>query len=334
MGYLKVRMKRHRWYPKMLKNQDPQAFSVGWRRYHSIPTFAIDDQCVRLKMLKYVPDHMHCIAIFWGPFCVANTGVVCFNHTLLNHRDWRISATGTVMEMSTLPRVVTKLKLVGFPYLIRKRTALIQNMFNSQTEASAFEGSSIRTVSGIRGTIKKALRAGSKGWLPGSFLATLEEHPLLSDIVYTRAWVPVEIKRVYYPVINLLMPSLHLNKIQHNPLKYVNHIPPNRFIPSIEYIKYKENYIFKTDLKGTGYYTDSTVKAYKLILKNDTCSNKEIIIKSSASQNLIQVKSARVMAKITNNVQLHREFSFTAPYSTDSRYFLIKRTLKSFKISK
>ena len=185
---------------QILKCQDPLVFSIGWRRFQSIPLYSTEDDNTRHRYLKYTPEHMHCHATFYGPLCPPNTGVLAIKNFTGNIPGFRISGTGNVLELDASFDVVKKLKLVGTPSKIYKNTAFVSGMFNSVLEVSRFEGASIKTVSGIRGQIKKALKEGEGG----SFRATFEDKILASDIVFCRTWMPVLPKKYYNPITNLL----------------------------------------------------------------------------------------------------------------------------------
>ncbi|KAG5175472.1 ribosome biogenesis protein BMS1 [Tribonema minus] len=211
LGLVRCRVKRHRWHGRVLKSNDPLVFSLGWRRFQSMPLYAMEDESAhRHRFLKYTPEHMHCECVFYGPVCPPGTGLLAFQSLKEGGTGFRVSLTGTVLELDASFSVVKKLKLVGHPDKVHKKTAFIKGMFSSDLEVARFEGASLKTVSGIRGQIKKAAGSGKKGsggnseGGRGRFRATFEDKILMSDTVICRLWAPVESKRYYNPVTSLL----------------------------------------------------------------------------------------------------------------------------------
>lgn len=200
-GVMNVRIRRHRWHKKILKSQDPLILSLGWRRFQTIPVYTTTDSRTRNRMLKYTPEHAYCFASFYGPLVAPNTTFVGFN--LVDQSSttgsFRVAATGVVEDLNSSVEIVKKLKLVGHPYKIFRNTAFIKDMFTNSLEVAKFEGAAIRTVSGIRGEIKRALSKPD-----GYFRATFEDKVLMSDTIFLKTWYPVKIKKFYNPVTSLL----------------------------------------------------------------------------------------------------------------------------------
>ncbi|KAF8821131.1 AARP2CN (NUC121) domain-containing protein, partial [Cardiosporidium cionae] len=237
-GFQHLRIQKHRWAPKILKTNDPMIFSVGWRRFQSLPVFFMDERNEkRQRMLKYTPEHMHCKAAIYGPIIPPNTGILAVkSFQLVPH--FRISGIGVVLESAASLKIMKKLKLVGEPKKIYKNTAFIKGMFNSDLEVSKFIGAKIQTVSGIRGQIKKAAATD------GSFRCTFEDKILLSDIVLCKSWVRVELHKFYNALLDVKdwrvmrstaeIRNLHQLPIQHKPDSEYGPKPerlPKRFNP-------------------------------------------------------------------------------------------------------
>lgn len=129
------------------------------------------------------------------------TGFLAVQSVAGTKANFRIAATGVILDLDKSVTIVKKLKLIGYPYKIFKNTSFIKGMFNTVLEVAKFEGASVRTVSGVRGQIKKALSTPS-----GAYRATFEDRLLMSDIVFLRSWFPVSVPQLYNPVTSLLLP--------------------------------------------------------------------------------------------------------------------------------
>lgn len=168
IGFVTCKVKKHRWYKKILKTADPLIISLGWRRFQTCPIYAKVEDNMRQRYLKYTPNHITCSMTFWGPITPQNTGFLAVQSVTQDTAEmkrigFRVAATGCVTEIDKSAQIMKKLKLVGVPYQIKKNTAFIKDMFTSNLEAAKFKGAKIRTVSGIRGEIKKPERTPKGG---------------------------------------------------------------------------------------------------------------------------------------------------------------------------
>ena len=134
-----------------------------------------------------------------GPVTPPGTGFLGVQSVSAIDSHFRIAATGVVLEMNKTCEIVKKLKLTGTPYKIFKNTAFIRGMFTSALECAKFQGAALRTVSGVRGQLKKALQSPE-----GAFRATFEDRVLMSDMVFIRTWYPVTVPRYCNQVTSLL----------------------------------------------------------------------------------------------------------------------------------
>ena len=122
----------------------------------------------------------------YGPIYPIGTSFIGIRDLDDKSSNFRIAANGIVIEVDQSYLVQKKIKLIGSPFKIFKNTAFVKDMFNSALEVSKYEGAKLKTVSGIRGQIKKAL---SHEGPEGSYRATFEDKILKSDIIFLRAWV-------------------------------------------------------------------------------------------------------------------------------------------------
>ncbi|KAH8066930.1 U3 snoRNA binding protein [Aureococcus anophagefferens] len=127
----------------------------------SAPLYSLEDERqTRSRYLKYTPEHMHCGATFWAPGIAPNSPLVGFHSLSSSSTTFRVSCVGVVLKQEATSKVSKKLKLCGAPYKVERNTAFVDGMFTSALEAAKFEGATLKTVSGVRGAIKKAVREG------------------------------------------------------------------------------------------------------------------------------------------------------------------------------
>ncbi|XP_037790016.1 ribosome biogenesis protein BMS1 homolog [Penaeus monodon] len=199
MGFVRVRIKVHRWYPRILKNKDPLILSLGWRRFQTLMYYAKREDNFVMRSLKYARKYLHVEAMFWGPVTTIGTGFVALQNIAERVSEFRIAANGVVLETDQSCKIVKKLRLLGTPEKIVQKTAFVKDMFHTETEIAKFVGAKVQTQSGIRGILKKA--HGHKGL----FRATFEDIIKMSDVIVLKTWVPLVLTQYCSTMRTLLL---------------------------------------------------------------------------------------------------------------------------------
>ncbi|XP_026192033.1 ribosome biogenesis protein BMS1 homolog [Cyclospora cayetanensis] len=195
--FMQLRLRKHRWAPRILKSSDPLLFSAGWRRFQSLPIYAMEDRGeTRVKYLKYTPEHLHCLAYIYAPALPPSTPLLAISD-FRAVASYRIAASGVALQMTPEPKIQKKLKLIGEAKNVFKNTAFIKGMFNSDLEVNRCISAKIQTASGIRGQIKKAVG------MDGTFRASFEDKILMSDLIICKTWIKVSPRPFFNPVLDV-----------------------------------------------------------------------------------------------------------------------------------
>ena len=322
MSFIKIRFSKHLWFPKILKTNDPVILSIGWRKFQTTMAYCVEDKNHRLRLIKYTPKFTNCIAICYGPQVPINVAVVAMQNDLGETTDdnFRISGTGDVIEVNQSFDIVKKLKLIGEPEEIYKKTANIKNMFNSNLEVARYIGAKIQTVSGIRGIIKKQINTKPEG----RFRATFEDKILKSDIVFLKTWAPVELNKFYNPIIEygdkkqkMLRTMSQLRKdygikLEQKPdSEYKDIEREERVFPNLVISKNLEkNLPFKkknkniNDNKEENYHLKKLGLPYKKQIKSYMTTNEKNIVSLMQRLQTLQNIKEKKMKKATENYKL------------------------------
>lgn len=137
VGLVSCKVKKHRWYRKILKTRDPLIISLGWRRFQTVPIYAKIEDDLKHRYLKYTPNHVTCNMSFYGPITPQNTGFLAVQTVSSDIKEmkrigFRIAATGAVNEVDKSSQIMKKLKLVGTPYKIFKKSAFVSGEKNKK----------------------------------------------------------------------------------------------------------------------------------------------------------------------------------------------------------
>lgn len=179
--HVRGRVKVHKWAERTIRSLVPVTVSLGWYRFQCVPVLSVNDGR-RNRYLKKNLDG-YCDITFFGPPGIS--GRFC----LVKKEGFRILALGSIEGQGE--QIVKKCKLIGVCFRVFQNSIFIQQMFNTRDEVLRFIGGRLKSVSGLRGIIKRP--QGYSGVFRASFEGSLNKN----DVVFLKCYFPTDVPKVY-----------------------------------------------------------------------------------------------------------------------------------------
>lgn len=179
--HVRGRIKVHKWAERTIRSLVPVTISLGWYRFQCVPVLSVNDGR-RNRYLKRNLDGYCNITFFGPPEC---SGRFC----LVKKEGFRILALGSIEGGGE--QIVKKCKLIGITTRVFRNSVFVRQMFNTRDEVLRFTGGRLKSVSGLRGIIKKP-----QGY-SGDFRASFEGSLNKDDVVFLKCYFPTDVPSMY-----------------------------------------------------------------------------------------------------------------------------------------
>jgi len=193
MTLLNFKLSMHSSYDRPVKSKEPLEFYTGLRKFSACPTFSQHTIGNKHKFERYFQPGGTVVASVFAPIMYPPGPVVVFRRTETN--SLRLVATGSLLSVDPDRIVVKRIRLVGHPYKLNKRTAVIRYMFFQPDDIHWFKPVELTTKYGRSGHIKESL--GTHGHMKCVFDKPLNAQDTIVMNLYKRVypkWTYEELK--------------------------------------------------------------------------------------------------------------------------------------------
>lgn len=185
LSVLHCTLQRCEGYDEPIKCKEELIFQVGFRSFSARPIFSENNlNCDKHKMERFFRRGKLSMASFYGPVTFLPCPVLAYKK--MGDGSLQLVATGALTSVDPDRIMLKKVVLTGIPIRVRKRSAVIRQLFYDPQDVKWFKPAELVTKWGIRGHIKEPI--GTHGLLKAQFGAPIKQNDTVMLVLYKRVF--------------------------------------------------------------------------------------------------------------------------------------------------